>query len=483
MCAGAWKRQKNSIASRSSEEMLNVKWLIPLIALSNFGAAHADVNCNQFWQTGSVIISARSSTSAPTHLYQVYKEGGKPILLDQTPSVPFSNPASPYFPPNGQDGLLYFDADIGTRHFIFALCADGNAFQLTSDPYGGGVDRNPSVSIGKKHLLFLTNRRGTPSQYVLAENGIQQGPGYGNSFPVPVPMAWSTNNPDGFWYWKDSVTLAAYDLSRQSDTGQSITPGATNRSPVFFSPDGALLALVKPNNIVTVYNFQGVKQMDFPSIKGLNPSWSDNGTLVFADVDNPSVFYRADVNTGVVTPIQTPGLQITGLYAVPKSSWSLASECLLNWAEKAYPALLAPTGSPMAVWSTYNYRRYAASNSYVGVSTVNNHVYFMGPDGNLQDVGSLSDWLLKAGCQQVPLPPPHATECLFNWAERIYPSLFAPSGTSTAIAGDDFYRYYSTTNTNLQLSSVDNHVIYQRSDGVYQDVGPITNWLSIAGCQ
>ena len=441
-------------------------------------------------------------------------------MLDQTPTVPFSNPVSPYFPPNGQDGLLYFDADTGSRHFIFALCADGNAFQLSSDPYGGGVDRNPSVSIQRNHLLFLTNRSGTPSRFVLAENGLQQGPGYGNatnlptslvysSFnPDPVPVAWSTRNPDGFWYWKEDTTindsniLAEYDMSKKLDTGTMVTlpgvnaisvagPGSqlpvyisgAHRSLVVMSPDGTLLAVVKQStNTVAVFNLMGVQQVDYPSIKGRDPSWSDNGTLVFADVDNPSVFYRGDVSTGVVTPIQTPGLQITGLYAVPKSNWSLAAECLLNWAEKAYPSLLAPASLPMAVWNTYNYRHYTASNSYVGVSTVNNHVYYMGSDGNLQDVGLLSDWLPKAGCP-VPPPPPPATECLFNWAERTYPALFAPSSSPTVVSGVNFYRYYSTSNANLQLSSVDNHVIYQGTDGVYQDVGLISNWLPQASCQ
>ena len=492
--------------------MSNIKWLISLIAISSFGAVHADVSCNQFWQTGSVIISARSST-APAHLYLVYKEGGKPILLDQTPTVPFSNPASPYTPPNGQDGLLYFDADKGSRHFIFALCADGNVFQLTSDPYGYGVDRHPSASIQKKHLLINTNRSGSFIN-ALADNGLQQGSGYGNTLaipasvvaapfnPVPVPVAWSPLNPDRFWYWQDSGSLAEYDLTTQTDTGSIIKLPTVNRvlvsspdsqipayiladnfSEVDISPDGTLLALVKwPEYIVSVYNIKGVQQIEFTSIKGRNPSWSDNHTLVFADVDNPSIFYRADVSTGVVTPVQTPGLQITGLYAVPKSSWSLASECLLNWAEQAYTDLLAPVGSPMAVWNTYNYRHYSASNSYVGVSTVNNHIYYMGSDGNLQNIGSLSDWLPKAGCQ-VPPPPPPATECLFNWAERTYSDLFAPSGTSTAIVGGDFYRYYSTTNSYLRLSSVDNHVIYQGSDGVFQDVGSITNWLPLASCQ
>ena len=201
-------------------------------------------------------------------------------------------------------------------------------------------------------------------------------------------------------------------------------------------------------------------------------------SLAKANFDVPIVCPQ-QINVSCKLFIENNNLVLT--FFTVSNSWSLATECLLNWAENAYPDLLAPAGSPTAVWNTYTYRHYSASDSYVGASTVNNHVYYMGQDGNLQDVGSLSDWLPKAGCQ-VPPPPPPATECLFNWAERTYSDLFAPSGTSTAIAGDDFYRYYSTTNSYLRLSSVNNHVIYQGSDGVFKDVGPITDWLPLAGC-
>ncbi len=73
-------------------------------------------------------------------------------------------------------------------------------------------------------------------------------------------------------------------------------------------------------------------------------------------------------------------------------------------------------------------------------------------------------------------------ECLFNWAEKNYASLFAPSGTPTVIAPNDSYRHYSATNANLRVSTVDNHVYYQGQDGAEQDVGALSDWLPKAGC-
>ena len=79
--------------------------------------------------------------------------------------------------------------------------------------------------------------------------------------------------------------------------------------------------------------------------------------------------------------------------------------------------------------------------------------------------------------------PDANAECLFNWAERNYPSLFAPSGTLSAVSPTDTYRYYSQTNAYLRFSSIYNHVYYQGSDGKLQDVGSLSDWLPKAACQ
>ncbi len=72
--------------------------------------------------------------------------------------------------------------------------------------------------------------------------------------------------------------------------------------------------------------------------------------------------------------------------------------------------------------------------------------------------------------------------CLFNWAEQNYAGLFAPSGTVTAVSGDSTYRYYSSTNAYLRVSSANRHVSYQLAGGASQDVGPLNDWLPVAGC-
>jgi hypothetical protein len=76
-------------------------------------------------------------------------------------------------------------------------------------------------------------------------------------------------------------------------------------------------------------------------------------------------------------------------------------DCLFNWAERAYSNLFAPPGAVSGTSAPYYYRYYPTTNSYLGTSSVDSHVYYMGPMSNhsILDVGTLSGWLATAGCQ------------------------------------------------------------------------------------
>jgi hypothetical protein len=81
------------------------------------------------------------------------------------------------------------------------------------------------------------------------------------------------------------------------------------------------------------------------------------------------------------------------------ASISTASNCLFNWAETNYAGLFSPADAATQTLPPYTYRYYKNTNAYVGVSSANNDVYYLGPDGNLVDVGNLSGWLTVAKCQ------------------------------------------------------------------------------------
>lgn len=98
--------------------------------------------------------------------------------------------------------------------------------------------------------------------------------------------------------------------------------------------------------------------------------------------------------TYTVTCTGTTGTQTQTLTVTVNSP----AECLFNWAESNYPSLFAPAAASLFS-SPYSYRYYKNTDSYVGVSANDNHVYYLDANRVLQDVGTLSAWLLTAGCE------------------------------------------------------------------------------------
>lgn len=74
------------------------------------------------------------------------------------------------------------------------------------------------------------------------------------------------------------------------------------------------------------------------------------------------------------------------------------SDCFFNWAESKYPALFAPANAFTGFMGAYTYRFYSKTNAYLGISHEDNHVYYQGADGKMQNQGPAASWLTTAGC-------------------------------------------------------------------------------------
>ncbi len=160
--------------------------------------------------------------------------------------------------------------------------------------------------------------------------------------------------------------------------------------------------IVQPN-FGTIYTTSSAKNAEHGGF-----SYSD--TNVGLLVSNP-VIQSQTVSTPVATSqvaasiLQALGINPNQLQAVTKEGTQVLpflfnqQACILDWAETAYPGLFSPAGSATTqVASPYTYRYYPATNSYVGFSSADNHVYFKGSNGVLQDEGPISNWTGKAGC-------------------------------------------------------------------------------------
>ncbi len=75
------------------------------------------------------------------------------------------------------------------------------------------------------------------------------------------------------------------------------------------------------------------------------------------------------------------------------------ADCLFNWAEDNYASFFYPAKSVTQTYPPYNYRYYKTTNSYLGVSYSDNHVYYLDRTGYLSDAGDLNTWLATAKCK------------------------------------------------------------------------------------
>ena len=153
----------------------------------------------------------------------------------------------------------------------------------------------------------------------------------------------------------------------------------------------------------TIYTASGSKNAEHGGF-----SYSDtNVGLVVSNPEIKSLTVTAPVATSqvAVTILKALGIDPNKLQAVVKEGTQELpflfnqQTCLLDWAETAYPTLFAPAGGATTQTSPpFTYRYYPSTNSYVGFSSTDNHVYYKGPNGVLQDEGDLTTWTNKAGC-------------------------------------------------------------------------------------
>jgi hypothetical protein len=135
-------------------------------------------------------------------------------------------------------------------------------------------------------------------------------------------------------------------------------------------------------------------------------------------VDDIQVTGAWAVSAGAVTPIAATSFQVTagassfalqaraGMYGY-FAEWgplktvtvtaSAAEDCLFNWAEANFTGLFSPPSGSQTL-APYYFRHYAATGVYLGVSSQDNHVYYLIGGGPPKDAGAKSGWFAAAGC-------------------------------------------------------------------------------------
>lgn len=77
------------------------------------------------------------------------------------------------------------------------------------------------------------------------------------------------------------------------------------------------------------------------------------------------------------------------------------TDCLLGWLESGFPAYVSPPPSVGSLMlAPYRFRYYSATQTYLGTSADDGHLYFVSaPPATVLDLGLASAWLTPAGCR------------------------------------------------------------------------------------
>mgnify|MGYP000269936502 CR=1 FL=1 len=116
---------------------------------------------------------------------------------------------------------------------------------------------------------------------------------------------------------------------------------------------------------------------------------SANPSAGFETAGLPGIFYLGNGSAQVSAS------------TLDRGNTTTSADCVFNWGEHHYPELLTPAPARSATLDPYYYRHYPGTNSYVGISSQDDRLRYMGSASNNQmlDLGSMATWKQTAGCQ------------------------------------------------------------------------------------
>ncbi len=221
---------------------------------------------------------------------------------------------------------------------------------------------------------------------------------------------------DGEFVGKGTGTTSGTDGSINSfnQIAQAGTPGiiwATDDSvnPTYYSgnltANGIVetLGYVNGSNVDYINSYKKIVSsgahdlsIDNRFENGVYGSISEAGGLNYANLNllnvSPgyyTIFLGGTNSGGLDTPID-----------VKVSAFSMVSmDCLFNAVEKLYPQLFSPAMTATQVGNPYYFRYYSQTNSYIAISSADNHLYSFLSGGVLRDMGASSAWFTTSGCK------------------------------------------------------------------------------------
>ena len=289
--------------------------------------------------------------------------------------------------PGGGCGGWHYDSRIGchTASFpgIYSLLNSGTTTPVLS-PVGDIYQADSGTSMATPHvaavvaLMFSVNPSLTPAQIKY----------YLQSTAHPFPSNTVCTEP-----WNIGLCgaglLDAYQAVNavKSSVIQSVT--SQSIGPISFSPTTLIVG--------------GAATISATATSGLAVSFSSMTPGIC--VVSGSTVTGISAGTCTIAADQAGNASFNAAPEVMQSITSISrADCLFNWAEKNYAQYFSPAYPPGATSATdvppYYYRHYSSTNTYLGISSLDNNIYVLGGSfgTNIKSVGAVSSFLGVSGC-------------------------------------------------------------------------------------
>jgi Tol biopolymer transport system component len=305
------------------------------------------------WSPGGGHILAFRNVAGKdaNELLLISAEDGRVRLLKDFPDPATGGSDGYCFSPDGRS--VAYDSWRGnpedTDIFVIEV-ATGEERPLVEN---GASDEILGWAPGGQHLLFLSNRSGTPGAWVLP---VEDGRANGDPWLVKPDM-WRSEgvrfSPDGRYYYKvgtgrRDVHVVGFDPEARSVIGSptAVSGGSpSNASHSVWSPDGRHLAYAVKAGPMTAMARIAVRSMETGDVMHFElgepgqvatTGWTADGRSVLVrvfrpgDEDDRLGFFWIDVQTGRKEPATGPGLGLTYPRLDPDRRFKLSLDSEFN---------------------------------------------------------------------------------------------------------------------------------------------------------
>lgn len=305
---------------------------------------------------------------------------------------------------------------IGNRYYSVSIPA---AFYTAAKPmlvfdlHGTGgypeaewTDWNAAMTARGHAFVALAWGGGTPSAatdtevYTLATQIMQE---IGANCPIASANKWLMGFSVGSAF---SFAVMIRDVADQrlfrgqlAISGAAIGPLTTGRD--------VMHATVEANRS-NASAVKGILSWMYCGDQDMDHGWSmctemPNGVAFVNEHGGQATLYSDPMGTHHSLPASSTGYNQMFDYmaAAPPTTVVTAAQanCVFDAAERIYPALFNPSAAPTLTYTQYRYRYYSGTRAYLGVSTTDEHLYYLPPTGNMQDVGAGLTYVDQVNCR------------------------------------------------------------------------------------